>query len=676
MPAALTRCSADLRYLWVSERYARWLGLTPQEVVGKPIADVIGAGALDAIRPHIEAVLSGKTVEHEATFPLVAIGPRWIRTEYAPTFDASGAVDGWEAALVDVTDHRRHEEELDELRSRLAADLTVMTMLHDVGTRFVRGGDLSLLLEHVMDTAIAISGADLGMGNIRLRDPESGALRIVAQRGFRREFLEFFALTTEDVGSWGTAMRSLERTIVEDVTQSPIFAGTPALDVLLAAGVRAVQSTPIFTRSGALVGMLSTHYRTPRRPSEHELGLLDLVARQLADLVERTRIEEELRQANQRKDEFLAMLGHELRNPLAPILMATDLMRQRPAHAESARTVIERQAKHLARMVDDLLDVSRITRGSVVLRKTRVDLAEIVAEAIEMVKPLIEERSHEVSVDVPRGVLHVDADPARLVQVVGNLLTNAARYTSPGGKIAVAGQTRDGAVVLRVRDTGIGISPAILPRVFDLFVQEKQASDRSSGGLGLGLAIVRSLVQLHGGGVSAHSEGVGQGSAFVITLPLAGRGAESPLPRPAVEETHTRAGTRVLVVEDNQDGAWMLGASLEELGHEVRVARDGPAALELVREFSPNVALLDIGLPAMDGYELARRLRQVPGLSGLALVAVTGYGQDTDRRRAHEAGFDAHLVKPATMDEVQAVVRRLVDAAASTRRAWSSRSLD
>ncbi|HEY0195259.1 MAG TPA: ATP-binding protein [Kofleriaceae bacterium] len=351
--------------------------------------------------------------------------------------------------------------------------------------------------------------------------------------------------------------------------------------------------------------------------------------------------------ANRAKDEFLAMLGHELRNPLAPILTALNLMRMRgDAATDKERVVIERQAQHLVHLVDDLLDVSRITRGKIELKRTRVELGEVVGRAIEMASPLIDQRRHVLQVDVaPRGLV-LDADPARLAQVFANLLTNAAKYTEPGGRIAVTGARRGAELELVVRDTGVGIAPQMLPHVFDLFVQESQTIDRSQGGLGLGLSIVRSLVALHGGSVSVDSAGRGHGSAFTIRLPALDAAPEPAAAEPAPAAPAAPERRRILIVDDNEDAAIMLAEYLDAMGNTTRVAHDGLQALRMLDEFTPELALLDIGLPVMDGYELALQLRARLGHDRLTLIAVTGYGQDSDRQRAKEAGFDAHLVKP------------------------------
>ena len=379
------------------------------------------------------------------------------------------------------------------------------------------------------------------------------------------------------------------------------------------------------------------------------------------DVTELTNARRDAEAANRAKDEFLAMLGHELRNPLAPILTALQLMRLRnESGAQRERTIIERQVNHMVSLVDDLLDVSRITRGKVQLRRERIDLADIVAKAIEMTSPAIESRRHTLTVDVPRGSI-VDGDAARLAQVTANLLTNAAKYTDPGGQIAVSGSSKDSQAVLTVIDTGRGIAPDMLPRIFDLFAQERQEIDRSDGGLGLGLAIVKSLMRAHGGTVDAHSEGKNRGARFSIRMPLAARAPEAPgieSPVAPAQVSPAVAGLRILVVDDNADAARLLSDSLQALGHCADVAFDGPSALETAPAFHPDVVLLDLGLPVMDGFEVAQRLRALPEWRGLEIVAITGYGQDIDRRRTRESGFDKHMVKPVRLDALEAWLRR------------------
>jgi signal transduction histidine kinase/DNA-binding response OmpR family regulator len=358
--------------------------------------------------------------------------------------------------------------------------------------------------------------------------------------------------------------------------------------------------------------------------------------------------------ANLAKDEFLAMLGHEMRNPLAPILTSLHLMRLRGGKSQE-QNIIERQVDHLVRLVDDLLDISRITRGKVDLKKERLELIAAVLRGMEMASPLLEARRQRVDIEVPPEGLAVVGDVDRLAQVISNLLTNAAKYSSPGSSIRISADGVGPTVRLRVRDRGVGIAPDMLARIFEPFVQETQSLERSKGGLGLGLAIVRSLVTLHGGSVSVSSEGLGHGAEFVVELPLAPDAVEyQPLDPPlslSADALPAASRNRILVVDDNEDAADSLADILMELGHEVEVAHDGPSALAIAANFKPTVCLLDIGLPVMDGYELAQLLRQSKHLAeGARIIAISGYGQDADRKRARDAGFNAHLVKPVNLD--------------------------
>ena len=415
-------------------------------------------------------------------------------------------------------------------------------------------------------------------------------------------------------------------------------------------------------------GQLSTCYFTyaivPMRDDTGKVdGVMSFTLEVTEQVMARRKVEEARLQAelaNRSKDEFLAMLGHELRNPLAPILTTLQLMQLQGGTAFlRERNIIERQVKHVVRLVDDLLDVSRITGGKVELAMEPLLVSEVVATAIEMASPLLERRQHHLAVAVAPE-LHVQGDPMRLAQVMANVLNNAAKYTENGGHIEIRGERVGDSVVISVRDDGMGIAKEMLPRVFDLFAQEPQALDRSQGGLGLGLAIVRSLVSLHGGTVSAHSEGLGKGSLFTLRLPALDdapkTSVRSPRPTPEAESGDSAL---VLVVDDNADALELLAETLAAVGYRTLRATDGPMALALVAKARPSIALLDIGLPAMDGYELARRLRATRGLERLKLIAITGYGQSSDRERSAAAGFDEHLVKPVSIEAVQAAIERL-----------------
>jgi signal transduction histidine kinase len=431
-------------------------------------------------------------------------------------------------------------------------------------------------------------------------------------------------------------------------------------------GLRSLAALPL--RTGAIrIGTIVLGYTTSRPFGASYRALAQDVVRQLALALERSKTYERLDHERERaelasraKDEFLAMLGHELRNPLSPILTATQLMRLRSGDVhDRERTVIERQVKHMIRLVDDLLDVSRITRGKIELRKRAVEITEVISQAAELASPALEERRHRFSIDAPKTGVVVHADPARLAQVFSNLITNAAKYTPPGGDIRLSVHSGPSTVTVTVTDNGIGIEPAMLSNIFDLFVQGRQGIDRAAGGLGLGLAISRSLCEMHGGSIRAQSDGAGKGSVFTVELPryASARPSSRNNVSGGIAVPATRA-RKVLVVDDNEDAAFLFSEALKRLGHDVDVAYDGPSALVCAQNRPPEIAFLDIGLPVMDGYELARRLAEI-GDKPPRLIAVTGYGHSSDREKSRDAGFHLHLVKPIELTAVQEALAKL-----------------
>jgi PAS domain S-box-containing protein len=677
----------------------------------------------------------------------------------------------------DISERKHTQTRLQASDSRLAVELEEMSRLHQLSNRLLATRDLRVALDEVLDAAIALLDADYG--NIQLYNPHKKGLEIVVQRGFPQAFLDSFRLVgTEDNSACGRALRSGQRIIIEDVLTDEEY--TNFRDIAAAAGYRAVQSTPLLVPGGTVLGMLSTHFRSPHRPSEHQLNLLDLYARQAIELVDRLRAEQALREseerfrralqprnvgivfitpdgiiheandaflemsgftradlaedglhwerltppewreqvlrslaeygitglvgprehdflrkdgsrwfalcsatriaddegvgyviditdrkraeqalrdADRRKDEFLATLAHELRNPLAPISNAMHLLKATGEHRRRADRLVEmvqRQVRHIVRLVDDLLEVSRITRGKIELRRAPVDLADIVAAAREANRPLRERDFHRLHVALPAQPLMLDADSARLTQVFSNLLNNAVKYTGRGGDIRLVARRNGGDAVVTVSDTGIGIDASLLPRVFDLFVQGDNAPACAQGGLGIGLTMARSLVELHGGSIDVHSEGLGHGCEFSVRLPLL---QQDPGKAPGTPDAPaTLAGRRLLLVDDNRDAADSLAMLLSMRGADVRVAYNGKDALALLDAYMPHTAILDIGMPDMDGCQLAERIRSDPGCAGLQLIALTGWGQSADRARSRACGFDAHLTKPADIDTLIALL--------------------
>jgi PAS domain S-box-containing protein len=406
-----------------------------------------------------------------------------------------------------------------------------------------------------------------------------------------------------------------------------------------------------------LANLGERHLLVNYRPDLDEAGQVCGVVLALSDITERVQAEIALREADRRKDEFLATLAHELRNPLAPIMNSVQLLGADPATRANARAIIDRQVRHMARLVDDLLDVSRITLGRINLRRERVSVAQVVSHAVEASRPLIESSGHVFNVQLPAEALVVDADLTRLAQAVLNLLNNAAKYTPAGGRIDLGVAQLGGEVSIAVSDTGVGIPEAMLPRIFEMFAQVDRNLARAQGGLGIGLTLAGKLVSMHGGTLEAHSAGLGRGSRFEIRIPLAAGVAAAPAAIAPVQPQLPQA-RRVLVVDDNVDAAESLSLLLQADGHHTELAHDGLAAVEATARFAPDIVLLDIGLPGLNGYEAAVRMRQHNGGGTRpTLVALTGWGQQQDRERAAQAGFDLHLTKPVDPAVIMALAR-------------------
>jgi signal transduction histidine kinase/DNA-binding response OmpR family regulator len=455
---------------------------------------------------------------------------------------------------------------------------------------------------------------------------------------------------------------AIDRTLASGVPvflSQPLFDGS-ALPFPSPFPLHSAVAIPLRARGRNLGAMTLAVGPSGRTFTPNDLALPEDVVSRAAIAIDNARLYRDIQESDRQKNEFLAMLAHELRNPLAPIRNAVQVLQIPHANHDQqawAKAIIHRQVEQMVRLVDDLLDVSRITQGKIQLKIELVDAATIVNRAVETSQPLIQSRGHILNVTFPEEPLYVEADPTRLAQALGNLLNNAAKYTEKRGRIEVSvGRERDEAV-FRVRDSGVGIAPEMLAHVFDLFAQVDRSLDRSQGGLGIGLTLVRRLVELHGGVVHASSAGHNQGSEFVVRLPA--KEQKVPLQfseNKRVGPARPAGARRILVVDDNADSAESLAVLLRADGHEVRTALDGPAALAISEEFLPEVVVLDIGLPLMDGYEVARRLRARPGLERVDLVALTGYGQPEDRQRGKEAGFDHYLVKPARAETLLELV--------------------
>jgi len=623
------------------------------DVIGKPAADVLGRSELDfhpvpdeaaRIMAFDQAVMASGAAASAEEYFTSPQGTRVYLSTKAPLRNDDGEVIGLVGTAHDITERKHAEDMLVEHRGLLeliARDVSLDDCLAAVCAAVARLSPSA----RACVLSIDVDGRTL----VRAVGIELPPAFVADLCGPASSVGPGDALASEDVAGderWSREWR----------------------DRCAALDVRACHGTPI-EGEGRSVGCLILCLTEPRAATAHErrIGVFGAQVAGIALARDRThralretlaaaeRARTEAEHANRAKDEFLAMLGHELRNPLAAVRNAVTTASLDEHRRDAALAIAHRQTEQLAWLVDDLLDVARITQGRIALRRETVTLQAIVARAVETTRDFIEARGHALVQDLGPAPVAVDGDPGRLEQVVVNLLSNSAKYTDPGGRITVTVGHEGAEGVVRVTDTGIGIAPEMLPRVFDLFAQSRRGLDRTQGGLGIGLTVVRRLVELHGGRIVATSAGLGSGAEFVVRLPalerLPQRAPAAPR-RPSAE----RVPARVLMVEDNPDAAESLQLLLETLGHRVRVAHHGLAALEAARVSRPDVMLVDIGLPGMDGYEVARRIRRDPAFGTPVLVALTGYGREEDRRAALAAGFDHHLVKPIDTKRLQQLI--------------------
>lgn len=639
----------------------RWLerqsGLTAEEVLGRKLFELFPDLLARGLDRYFRQVLAGQTAILSQRFhsyilpiPTPIAGAEQGRMQQSARIlplVAGANVLGTLTLIEDVTERVVRDAEL-RSRGRQQAALALSAR------SALAGHDIAALCSESVRQLADTVGADCA--EVLERQPNSTAWARLAGIGWPEAAGPIFQAAEM---SHIRAALGAESAVLGDPEGAPPF----AVDAYLRnQGIVNGVVVRIPGRGNRPFGLLGVYTRAPRRFTQDEHQYIQALADIIGTAAERKHLDAELRlrvgelaEADRRKDEFLAMLAHELRNPLAPVRNAVQILQATYTHDPVVTRLAEmlnRQVGHMVHMVDDLLDVSRFTRGKVELRKESLVLADAVARAVETARPLIDARRHTIEVSVSAEPIHLDADPTRLTQILGNLLNNAAKYTEDGGRIWLTANREDGEAVVRVRDTGIGLTPEMLLRAFDLFRQESRTLDRTQGGLGIGLTLVRSLVELHGGTVRAFSDGPGLGSEFVVrlpTLPNDTKGTnEHNVPRPTVEPAR-----RILLVDDNVDSAESLAEVLALTGHKVWTAHDGPTALREVRAHLPEIILLDIGLPRMDGYEVARRIRQLPNSGNTTLIAMTGYGQEEDRRKSQEAGFDYHLVKPVDLNEVR-----------------------
>jgi PAS domain S-box-containing protein len=623
----------------------RLFGHTAAEAVGRHISLIIPPERIAEEEAILGRLRAGQRVDHLETIRLRKDGTMVpVSLTISPLLDGAGRVVGASKIARDITVRKRSEAELRRQGQR-------QRLLWEAAAVLLTADDPDTMLKQLFEQLRPHLGVDC---YLNYRPDERGeSLWLASWQGIPDPAAAGLARLQLGESTCGRAAAAQRPIVATFMQQAP----DPELAHEQALGIRSLVCHPLMV-GRRLLGTLSFGSRTRDHLDADELEFVEIICRYVAAAYERLRLIEDLREADHRKDEFLAVLAHELRNPLAPIRSAIGVLRISGEHDPAVERMIgimSRQVDHMVRLVDDLLEVSRITRGKIELRQEPVAVADVVRSAVETSRPLIDAAGHRLGLAIPPEPLTVAGDPMRLAQVVANLLNNAAKYTAPGGRIQVTVRCEAEQAAILVQDNGMGIPADMLPRVFDYFTQVGRQTDRTPGGLGIGLALVKRLVEMHGGSVTARSEGEGQGSEFEVRLPLLGQAqADAPGPdEPEVPDLHAR---RVLVVDDNRDAAQSLGLLLRLLGADVQVVFSGAEALAALPVHRPSVVLLDLGMPDMDGYEVARRIRAQADLAGLRLIALTGRGQPEDRRRSAAAGFDAHLVKPVDPAMLEALL--------------------
>jgi PAS domain S-box-containing protein len=632
----------------------RIFGYTPEEAIGRPIALIIPPDKEDEEVSILKRLREGQRIDHFETVRVTKDGRRIdLSLSISPVRNSSGQIVGASKVARDITDRKRAEETTRKQAERLrllweAAEVLLTTDEPDVMMRAL----FEKIAPHfALDTYFSFLVNDSG-----------DALSLVSCIGIPDADAEKIVRLDFGQGLCGNAALRRESIVANDIQRSV----DPQLQVIKNIGLRAYLCNPLLA-GDRLLGTLAFASRERDRFDNDELEFLRTICHYVTVAYERVRLIQQLRDTDRRKDEFLATLAHELRNPLAPIRNGLHIMRLMAGDESAvaqARTMMERQLIQMVRLIDDLLDVSRITRGKLDLRKERVELAHVLSSAVETARPLIEAAGHELTVQSPDEPIFLDADPMRLAQVFANLLNNAAKYMDRGGHIWLTAELsrRPGLrpeAIVTVRDAGVGIPKEALPRIFEMFAQIDQSLEKSQGGLGIGLTLVKRLVEMHGGTVEAHSEGAGKGSRFIARLPVV---ETSNTLYPTAGENglaDNHLHCRILIADDNRDAAESMGTMMRHLGHEVRIVHDGAQAVEEAGEFRPDIALLDIGMPRLNGYDAAQRIRAQAWGQDMVLIALTGWGQDEDKRLAADAGFNQHFTKPVNLADITNVVAKL-----------------
>jgi PAS domain S-box-containing protein len=635
----------------------RLFGYTAAEAVGQPITLIIPPERLDEEPAILERLRRGERVDHFETVRVAKDGGRLdISLTISPVRDGDGRIIGASKIARDITVRKRAEAALREqarlLREVAAAGLTIHS-----------AGSLDSVLRVFAEEARRILGAHRGVASLTVGDDCQQLTSAVSTSGEHDRWREsdvppFVASACAEVCRTNRPMRFTRAELEAHPAWQQVRGRRNEYPP-----PRGWIAAPLLSRGGKNLGLIRISDKDYGDFSESDEAALVQLAHIASVAVENARLYAELREQDRRKDEFLALLAHELRNPLAPLRNGLQVIRLAGADATAlaqARAMMERQLGHMVRLIDDLLDVSRISRNKMELRRSRVLLGDVLSSAVETARPAIEEAGHELTVSLPPEPTHLYADLTRLAQVFGNLLTNSAKYTPRGGHIWLSAERQGEGVVVSVRDDGIGIPAEYLRSIFDMFSQVDRTIERSTGGLGIGLALVRGLVEMHGGSVTGESPGAGRGSTFTVRLPVLRERAEAAPESPAVEGPRAdRPRRRILVVDDNRDSAASMAMMLRLTGNEVRTAHDGMEAVEVAGSFQPEVVLMDVGMPRLNGYEAARRVREQPWGRSVVIIALTGWGQEGDKLQSREAGCDGHLVKPVSLPDLEKLLAEL-----------------
>jgi PAS domain S-box-containing protein len=610
-------------------------GYTAAQAIGRHISFVIPVERRHEEEQIIARLRDGERIEHFETERVRSDGGRVpVSLTISPIRDESGRIVGASKIARDVSDR---VQDMNEIRLRNLR----LKLLSEAAGFLLSTSDADAMLHGIHDKVGPHLGADTYL-NFMVNEA-GDALRLASWAGIPDDVAAGIRRLEFGQAVCGAVAVGREPIHATHIQQS----ADPRDELVKSFGLRAYASNPLFA-GAELIGTLSFASRTRDAFSPDELVFIATITHYVSIAYERLRLLDRLRDADRRKDEFLATLAHELRSPLAPLRNGIEIMKLAPESGEvlgAARGSMERQLAQLVRLVDDLLDVSRVTRNRLGLRRGRVELAEVIEHAVETCRPLADAALLELKVTLPEEPVFLDADAARLSQVFSNLLNNACKYTEPGGRIWLEADRQGDSVRVSVRDTGVGIPADKLGGIFEMFAQVDESLERAQGGLGIGLTLAHRLVEMHGGTLEAQSEGAGRGSEFVVRLPALA-GARMPVEVNDMDETTSGLRSRILIVDDNVDSATSLAMLLSTTGHETEMAHDGLQALEVAERFRPHVVLLDIGLPKLNGYDACRRIRERPWGRDVTLVAVTGWGQDSDRRKSREAGFDHHMVKP------------------------------